>query len=444
MIFVLALLISIQSFAASSSSLIVHWDSRHMPITFEIVGPSREKFQFDIQRVSRDHYKRNLTAIKRTSFGEQSQIVLLNEPFEKFLDVELNAEIQKSLHWLAMSANEVPTEESPEIYLEKYPIYNFDLNTNRTLSEKYGVSFVADLYKKWTLKDPKTSDFKNLILSQIERPSAWSEETLLKLSKVQFLLVSGTGVGKADRPSVINSTTEGKFFRDLTNLGLNTTAIDVAPFGLLDLNSQLIANHLKIILRRSKDPVVILAMSRGVAEVLGALRSLPATLTENRILALYNFSGLAYGSLVADWFSSNPLLFWFKPFSDLNHTNITRRLNRAIETLQPFPIIYNVYGVPSLFGFAKDNNMRNLQNLLIRPFLGHYGLNDGIIETPECILPRALGLSSFDLQLDSSHVLLDGTIGNFNLKDPSTRKSFVRALIQSLIDQSEYFRTQSP
>jgi hypothetical protein len=175
-------------------------------------------------------------------------------------------------------------------------------------------------------------------------------------------------------------------------LGFRTARIPVRGFGSLKDNSRLILDWLD---KRADEPVVLVSLSKGGADVKIALAQEDASSAFRNVVAWIDLSGILNGTPLADWLLSRKLrslflrpFFWFRGHSFEVIRDLSRRVGSPLSGRAILPKrLKSIHVV----GFPLR---RHLSNALMRR--GHcrlapFGPNDGAIVLADvCTFPGAV------------------------------------------------------
>lgn len=346
-------------------------------------------------------------------------------------------------------------EATGEEYLQAHPIPKFTRELNRELTSRYGVGFVAEIYKAWEEQRPENAAFKASILGNLDKAKAASLPALSARYADRLVLIAN-GIGndpKDGRLAVLKA--------DFLALGIPTEMLITDPYGTMDENAATLGRQIEAQLVAGKK-LVILGTSKAIPELSAVLASLEPKLegADNKpagygtIESVVTVSGLYDGCVLADWFDrqwGTPVFNWVvgalgKVMDKLNHQALeayremrTDRVRQFLSERQgrmPKSIDYvNLIGVIPGDGVAVDETILALQTYLLRPLIQEYGANDGYVEYPGTSMPSEWAPRIHRLVIDAGHPLTDGSFADeYSFTEEASRRQFFAGLFHSLAD----------
>ncbi len=435
-----------------AESLEVRWSASGMPEALILHRDSGNHWEFALEFAAQDRYQREITAVRRRFPWADRRAVSSKD--SNFLGQPLSEKLRRALSQIERGGLEYRATDSASEILAQTPIRDFDLRTGRELATRFGVGFAGDLYSAWLARSQsRGEELTDRILSG-PGALAGSRDWL-------FIVVPGFSVGDPDLPEEEQPAVEAKVIASLRSLGRRAEGVATARFGGIAENSNVVELRLRQRLLDG-ERIVLIAMSRGMAEsslALSRIGEYPDLGAHGAVEAVVSLSGLYQGSFVADWASQNPgmillagLLKWFGPIvgdradslaaaAALARDRVSPLVEDALRSVAatgPVPTWITFSAVPEGNGLGGDPGVRVFQDRIIRPWIGEYGTNDGLIEHPDSRLPARVASKvasrSRDFSVRSSHSLWDGRAGEFVLGTPAGMSGWVGGWIQLIED----------
>jgi hypothetical protein len=369
----------------------------------------------------------------------------------KSLDAEtkllLPADIQNELSQIEAKTNELRDESSAAEFIEKRNITTYTRELNRELTPKYGPIFSAQVFKAIVEQKQENRDFRQYILKGLRQEA---DDQQLSQWKDSVKLVVSFGLGWSADYGVAAPTYIKNFLSEIESLGFEVVYLDKNPFGTIKNNVKRIIPQLESELRKNKT-VVFLSLCKGTPELLSALRAVDPVLKE-KIVGHINLSGMLTGTFFADIAASvllpkifSPIMkiFPMKSISDagkmagstsyMKSTVIEETLKEVKGVMPENMMTVNITGAP-----MSDRVLSN--GSAMAPVLKYnywqkflVSANDGFIELPYTLIPEELAPRQVSLVLDSSHMLSDGYLDEFSLRERDTRIHLYQSILRFIL-----------
>lgn len=352
-----------------------------------------------------------------------------------------DSRLDAAIAQIEQGANEYRAESSASEWILRSGWTHLDSDSMIQLAERFGVGFAGEVFKQVIESRPGNREFDRSLNSVISGADGKFDPREWKGLRVVVIPGFGVGSPESKDPRSVRST-EARIVSDIRALGVMVQTVATRHYGLVEENSLLVERGLRGALA-SGDKLLLIAMSRGVAETVTALSricaedgSRPQAMrvcgSEGKVRGLVSISGLVRGSLIADWVESQrtlaPIL---KPISGLSHKRVEPLVSDALTRLKGLPLLVEVLSQPSGNGLAIDRGNRAYQNVIMRRSMSDYGPNDGVIETADTLMHEGIFGERYALMVDASHGLLDGSYKGLELARSEDCARFFTALIRA-------------
>ncbi len=340
---------------------------------------------------------------------------------------------------------------TPKEFVDSMEIRSFGLEMNKFVSETMDSKFAAASYKAFIEKNKRNKEFSLYMRSVLSKKAK-------KLSYPKNMkIIVNMGLGWDAENYAIQMPHVKSFIDDVKTLGPEVIFLNKYPYGPIEQNIESIKPQLKGLLRDEKSQYVLLSLCKGTPEILVAAAEL---VKENpnfkkRIAGFINLSGMMAGT----FFSSQRLdiqtiveiektidslptkntfskydrqkTVWSLPFVSVKSVakNIRPVLNTSFDDI---PAV-NVSGAIMNDRIEKRDTplkMFILYNKIMS--LYPYG-NDGFIDVTQTHLPKSMFRNQKSMVINSSHLLVDGYLDEYDLMDIKNRHLFYRGIFQSLL-----------
>ena len=376
------------------------------------------------------------------------------------------------------TGSSVMQRPSAENFLSQHTIGLFTRDVNRKLTSTYGVGFAAEVFKRWLERQPGNAALKLRIRTAIaEVKQDYALNLKNKIKNYSVLIEQGfmQTFGQNRLQPLID---------ELHRLGVEVGQFRNDPVGSITENARRVHDQLFSWMtfhsqQRSNlgNSVILICASKGVPEVLTALAQLNQ---ENRlevsirsaastqipakhmsqpqklvkVAAVITLAGMMEGSFLSDWAGSGPQRLFIRKalnrdavdpaaivtsltgFFDMS-TLALKRFSDSYHRFLPSIRYFSFVGIIPGNGIGRDPDIMNLQNQLSIPYAAFHGANDGYIEYPGTVIPRAWGLPSNEIVFDSSHVILDGFYDGSDLQDHKVRQEIIDGIFKAILDDIE-------
>ncbi len=362
--------------------------------------------------------------------------------------VQLADDLQFELEQIAKKANEFREERTVSEFIDKRNITVFTRELNRELTPRFGPIFAAEVFKELIERNPDNSKFRKFVLKELRQNDQNPEPFSQWKDKIKLVVSFGLGwsadYGKA-APYYIKD-----FLSDIESLGLEVVYLDKNPFGTIKSNANKMAPQIESELRKDKS-VILLSLCKGTPELLSALKDIDPAL-RSKIAGHINLSGMLTGTFFADIANSVFLPKLFSPFMKIIPMNEIRTVGKMADATSYMKstviseilsevrgvtpddmLTVNVTGAP-----LSDRVLRNgspMSSVLKYNYWQKYlvSANDGFIELPHTLVPEDLAPHQVTLVLDASHMLSDGHIEEFSLKERNTRRQIYQSILRFIL-----------
>ncbi len=371
------------------------------------------------------------------------------KPVDQSLKTRLPENLVFELEQIEKSANILREEKTAAEFIDSHSINTYTRELNRDLTPKYGPIFSAEVFKEILERKPGNKDFRNYVLSAL-RTSGIQDKPFAHL-KDKLTLVVSFGLGWSDDYGIAAPYYIKDFLADIESLGVEVVYLKKNPFGMVKNNVRRIIPQLEDVLKKDKS-VILLSLCKGTPELLSAVSQIQDPDLRKKIIGHVNLSGMLSGTFFADIAMSILLPKLLSPFlklipiasvrdagkmassaSYMKSSVITETLNEVNGRLPEGVFTVNITGAP-----MSDRVMKNgspmaavLKYNYWQKFL--VSSNDGFIELPHTLIPENLASKQVSLMLDSSHMLSDGYLEEFELKDRDTRRKLYQSIVSFIL-----------
>ncbi len=424
--------------SAHAETFRVELNDHRMPGAFVYVDSGgKESRRYQLEYPAADLYEREVVAVRQRFILDERVTIRVGEAH--FQGQPLTVPVRRGLLQLQRGGSVYREENRAEEFLDRHPSLEVAIGSGRELSTKYGMGFAGDVFAQ-----------------RLERGPRWVGKPVRAgaSSGLRFLVVPGLAIGDPEKPDS-TPPLEARVIEAMESLGQRAEGVATDAFGMIPENALIVETRIRQALLEG-DRIVLVAASRGMAETVLALSRVlgdPDRGATGRVEAVLSLNGLYRGSFVADWLSMNPLpqglsrfLGWLRPFlgdradsleasSALSHAEIGALLREPYAVLKDHPIAtwVSVVGVPAGTGIAVEEKIALVQNQVNRRWIQHHGPNDGVIETPDALLPypeMATRRATFVIR--GSHNLTDGVFEGRPLRDPEVFRAWVESWLSWL------------
>lgn len=366
----------------------------------------------------------------------------LNQETKKLLPENVIFELEQ----IEMKANELREEKTAAEFIEKRNIATFTRELNRDLTPRFGPIFATEVFKELVEKEPENKEFRNFVLKDLRKErefdfSPWKKDIKLVVS---FGLGWKADYGKA-APYYIKD-----FLADIEVMGFEVVYLEKNPFGSINGNVKKITPQIEAELKKDKS-VIFLSLCKGTPELLSALKDLDPGL-KRKIVGHVNLSGMLTGTFFADIAASVRIPKFFAPFmkiiplktirdmglmadasSHMKSAIVSESLSNVRSAMPEEILTVNITGAP-----LSDRVLRNgspMAPVVKYNYWQKYlvSANDGFIELPHTLIPEEIAPHQVTLVLDSSHMLSDGYIEEFTLRDRDTRRKLYQSILRFIL-----------
>jgi hypothetical protein len=278
-------------------------------------------------------------------------------------------------------------------------------------------------------QDANNKAFSNLI-SQNLRVTREDLAPLIKNREVVYVKGLAHELSSAKKYDVLVD--------NLRTAGMAVKVVRTNSYDPIAKNAGIVRSALDMELRAGKN-VILVGLSKGGSESLLALSMLTSKLEGKdkpagygKVEAYLGLSGVYGGSFLVDYAGQMPQQLIFGQVLkneyrndgktlpsldgvlDIRSENMDSVMSQVARNGLPQETTYfSILGTIAGNGLAaKGNDIRRLQDELIRARLEKFGANDGYIEYPGTAIPQKLVRKSFAATMNSSHALVDGTFLN--------------------------------
>ena len=253
------------------------------------------------------------------------------------------------------------------------------------LAASEGIDFVTALLYHRLRNSDEHGRFIRAVESMPDTPEA---RRLLRETTVAIV----PGAFYAEHPE---TGADGRFVREeATRLGCRTTFVPLLSFGPLRENAQRLLDWLD---RQPAQPIVLVSLSKGGAEVRLALEDRSAAVRFKHVAAWINLSGVVRGTAVVDWLVRHRLhalgvrlLFaWHGySYSALHELRRSREMLHGDFQLPAELLAIHVYGFPLLRHLSRPIARRGHRRLApLGPNDGGLSLLADLVGLPGRIYP---------------------------------------------------------
>lgn len=380
--------------------------------------------------------------------------------------VGLSRRTLSELDQIRRGANEIlypyPTGET---YLRHMPIYDFTVETNRILTQKYGHGFAQEVYQAWVGFQGNNRTTQDLLFSRFQELRAMDilarNQSMMKANSKGAVLAIALGLNWEEEPNEDTKDYIVDFFDLIRELGIQSQVLHRHRYGTIEENHALLVAQLRDILSSGRD-VVLYGLSKGAPEILSAAAEVvgPYLDSQRRQANLPKGWGRISGA-----FLGSPMLhgtFWARGFMKKKHPDLAAFFSRigwtdiagllhVLPTMTPeslnermnsvYPRLPDDIRYLTASGVVGGNGLLEKDTTGMDFFLNRNrkqntasGSNDGFIEYPGTQLPRKYFSDSSMVIIQASHMILDGSWNGTALSDLDTRHaaftSFLTYLFQ--------------
>lgn len=366
------------------------------------------------------------------------------------------------------------TEATASDYIQKNGIKEYTVALNRELTRKYGFGFASEVYRKME----EANALNQKLIWQVQRNYENARTgKLAKLSKraegLTIVFAPGLGgspeqprdkrgnVVKRDPSDMMRIAEELQVEFGRSNGKELVQVLDINPNGSVAGNREMIRYQLDKLLSEGKK-IVIVGVCKGMAEAVSALGILSSKLESRpegygEVVGVLNLSGYLGGSRISTFIASRgPFNFvkWLTSkvgalgpikkellniLPETTEKHVQDMMREAFPKLPKNAVYMNLVGIMPGDGTGITGSGKQLQDMVIRKgmefYKYDYGANDGYIEYPGTVIPRAYELDSDVLPLHSDHYLITGKFFGLDLTKNDIRKNFYRALFHTMFDR---------
>lgn len=371
----------------------------------------------------------------------------------KVLDQKIRAKLSPELNFeldqIALKANVLREEKTAAEFIEKNRITEYTRELNRELTPKYGPIFSAEVFRELVERKSGNREFRNYVLSALRKDGVTDKPFASNRDKVT--LVVSFGLGWSDDYGIAAPYYIKDFLSDIESLGLEVVYLKKNPFGSIKGNVRRIIPQIEEELKKDKK-IIFLSLCKGTPELFSALSQIHDPDLRKKIIGHVNLSGMLSGTFFADITMSVLIPRLLSPFlkiipvqavkdagkmasstSYMKSSVIAQTLAEAKPSLPEGILTVNVTGAP-----MSDRVMNNgspmgaiLKYNSWQKFL--VSATDGFIELPHTLVPEDLASNQVSLVLDASHMLSDGFIEEFALKDRDTRRKLYQSILSFIL-----------
>lgn len=333
----------------------------------------------------------------------------------------------------------------------------------RNLSIVAGPEVAVEVFRKTVESKPENqyafrqtrSIFESLIKSDKDKGE---EELARRSAGVLALIGSGMAIDP-EHPEKIRGIIRS-VFDELPRLGVETVYLRTDPYGTLQENSKRFENQLREHVKTGKK-IILLALSKGVPELLYALGSVSDSLDPGQFLGFISLSGMVRGTFYGDTVEKIPELGEAGGYLSDQLTGFFHGLGGAFRQADgmsqkkmeifnklwysrvPRKAVYLSVGGLSV-GPRPDDLPEDEIVEMSRKFNGTFHVtragNDGYVEQPHLELLPGLSARQYTLLVDSSHILTDGHWRGTILRKVENQRALLQALHLFIISEAEKFR----
>ncbi len=370
---------------------------------------------------------------------------ILDQNLKSKLPDDLNFELQQ----IEKSANVLRAEKTAAEYIDANNIQTYTRELNRELTPKYGPIFSTEVFKELLERKSGNKDFRAYVLSALRTPGITDKPFADKKDKLT--LVVSFGLGWSDEYGIAAPYYIKDFLADIESLGVEVVYLKKNPFGMIKNNVRRIIPQLEDVLKKDKN-VILLSLCKGTPEILSAVSAIQDESLRKKIIGHVNLSGMLSGTFFADIAMSVLVPKLLSPFlrilpvkslqdagrmagsaSYMKSSVITETLNEVTNRIPEGVLTINITGAPMSGRVMKNGSPMAavLKYNYWQKFL--VSANDGFIELPHTLIPDDLSSRQVSLMLDSSHMLSDGYLEEFELRDRDTRRKLYQSIVAFIL-----------
>ncbi len=428
--------------ASGSELTIVREQGNHFPRCVENFEGKNLLFKWNRRTLTRG-VKYSFT--HRPCFEWKKSQTLRWKELSPELKSRLPEELRFELEQIALKATEFRVEKTAAEFIDKRNITEFTRELNRELTPKFGPIFSAEVFKELVERKSGNREFRNYVLSFLK------QEGITDQPRPKVTLVVSFGLGWSNEYGIAAPYYIKDFLSDIESLGLEVVYLRKNPFGTIKNNVRRIIPQLEDELKKDKN-VILLSLCKGTPEIFSALAEIQDPELKKKIIGHVNLSGMLTGTFFADITMSVLIPKLLSPFlkiipiremrdagkmasstSYMKSSIIAESLNTVKGKIPEGILTVNVTGAP-----LSDRIMRNGSPMA--PILKYnswqrflVSATDGFIELPHTQVPEDLASNQVSLVLDASHMLSDGYLDEFELKDRNNRRKLYQSILSYIL-----------
>ncbi len=446
----LLILIALSSFAfAEDSQIIVREDESQFPRCLVRPGEKNLFFKWDNHTLTRviqvSTSKKDCSQWKSRLSNKFIGWKKLNEDGFNSLPLRLRQDLEQ----VKAKGNILREDLTAEDFVKNQNIQSYTKELNRDITADYGQIFSAQVFKAWIESKAENKDLRTTILATI-RKNVGKEVSLPEL-KDKITLVVSFGLGWKESYSKLTPYYISEFISDMKSLGMPVVFLKKNAWGTINNNIQEIIPELTDVLNQGKD-IIFVSLCKGTPEILAAeseiMRNQKAP-NMGRILGHVNLSGMLSGTFFADVTNSVLVPRLIAPVLKILPLNASQEMakmidavkfidsktvenvvNEAGQSLQPETFYINITGAPMSDRVLHQNSPMAAvikYNFVVKALRS---ASDGFIELPNTLIPEKFSSNQATLVLDSSHLLADGYLDEFWLKEEASRRALYYSIVK--------------
>lgn len=343
-------------------------------------------------------------------------------------------------------------------YVKEANANGYTITLNKRITDTYGIYFSSEVFRSWLRGKSKNQMLESRIKGHIDALQKRRAKPIAQRLRGYKVLVA-RGYFEAPKESKVQL-----YIDELNKLGLTTAAFDVDTTASVTVNAIRISEQLERELDAGAK-LIVSGASKGSAELYGALALLNTKRPEffrpggarGRVAAVLSVSGTLRGSFIVDWaLGAIPyLIVRWSMMDEAQRTGIvlnevrpglesqgTEFLARYFGQYAPrlprdLPF-FDVVGVPSIETSQRDGFVKDLrEGLLDTGFFPRHNASDGMVEYPNMVTPDSWARENYQIVMDSSHPIFDGSFDGVPMYRPETCRLVLEAFYQSIADRIE-------
>lgn len=424
-----------------------HWESRKQykrvvhAIPFKDFRPYDQSFP-----VHCSNWERFSGPIKNSPDFFLTGENLLTPEWLASLKEPLPADVVAQLEQAQSGANRAYDGAAFGYYLHKARTEGYTSALNKELSDAYGLFFSTDVFRAWLLGKEKNQ----LVLSRIEGHLARPQNLQFRFRGLKIRVARG--YFEPPKTSRVQ-----QFIDDLNALGLDAAAFDVNTTAGVPENASKIAREIEAELEKGSR-LVLVGASKGSAEIFGALSEVrdSGRPGRGRVEAILSVSGTLGGSFLVDWAIGvpYPAVWWaitdeakasgiaigdVYPGLESQSTKFLGHYFRERSHSLPREVpVFDVVGAPTRDTLYRPGFTSELRDgLLDTAWFPRHKANDGLLEYPNMVTPEAWMPENYQIVMDSSHAIFDGSYHGRSMLEVSTRRHVLSAFLHTIADRIE-------